>query len=107
MEVIIVYKEEFENKINELIDILIIEKYFSFEEYAIDYVDGIYDFILANIQYPISKSSPAKFQKHGKSFIKYTANKRTTWYIFFDQKESKFLVNHILNNHSQDFTELL
>lgn len=44
---------------------------------------------------------------HGKKYLKYASNKRTTWYIFFDQKDDKFLINHILNNHSQDFLELL
>ncbi|MCZ2084455.1 MAG: hypothetical protein LC112_09290 [Flavobacteriales bacterium] len=60
-----------------------------------------------NINYPISKASPEKFQKHGKKYLKYTANKRTAWYIFFDQKGNQFIINHILNNHSQDFPELL
>lgn len=48
-------------------------------------------------------NTPENFKKFGKKFIKYKANNNTSWYIFFDQK---ILVNHIINNHSQDFPEL-
>lgn len=44
---------------------------------------------------------------HGKKYLKYAANKQTNWYIFFDQKEDKFLINHILNNYPQEFPELM
>lgn len=50
-------------------------------------------------------NAPENFKKFGKKFIKYKAN-NTSWYIFFDQKANRFLVNHIINNHSQDFPEL-
>ncbi|KEY19667.1 hypothetical protein [Kaistella antarctica] len=107
MEKIIVYKKEFEIQIIELIDILIARKYFTFEEYAVEYTIKIYEFIENNISFPISKNCPKKYHRFGKKFLKYKANNRTTWYIFFDQKGNQFLVNHILNNHSQDFPELL
>lgn len=107
METIIVYKKEFEIQIIELIDILIACEYFAFEDYAVEYTIKIYDFIENNISFPISKNCPEKYQRHGKKYLKYTANKRTTWYIFFDQKDNRFLVNHIVNNHSQHFPELL
>lgn len=41
------------------------------------------------------------------NFFRYKANNNTSWYILFDQKEHKFLINHITNNHSQDFPYLL
>ena len=107
MEVIIVYKDEFEYQINELIDILIERKYFAFKDSAVNYTNKIYDFIENKIIFLISKKSPKKFEKYGKKYLRYKANNQTFWYIFFDQKEGKFLVNYILNNHSQDFPELL
>mgnify|MGYP003593697527 FL=1 len=55
----------------------------------------------------IIRNTPKKFQKFGKKYLRYKANNQTFWYIFFDQKEGKFLINYILNNHSQDFPELL
>lgn len=107
MENLIFYTSEFENQINEIIDILFDDMYFGFKESAINYGDRIYDFILKNIDKPISKLSPKNFQKFGKFYIKYKANENTTWYIFFDRKDNRFLVNHILNNHTNDFPELL
>ena len=86
---------------------LFVKEYFGFEIECQRYGDRVYDFVENNINYPISKSSSEKFQKYGKKYLKYSANKRTTWYIFFDQKDNQFIINHILNIHSQDFPELL
>lgn len=107
MEKIIFYSDDFEHSIKNLIDILYQNEYFGFEDSAIFYTDKIFDFIEYNIELPISKDSPENFKKFGEKFLKYKANNRTTWYIFFDQKGNKFLVNHILNNHHQDFPELI
>ena len=81
------------------------KKYFSFIENVDFYIDRIYDFIDHNIDKAISRISPDKFQKHGEKYLKYTANNRTTWYIFFDEKDGKYLVNFILNNHSHNFPQ--
>ncbi|MCU7616808.1 hypothetical protein NZ698_06325 [Chryseobacterium sp. PBS4-4] len=107
MEIIIVYKQEFENKINDLVDILYSRKYFGFEDYAVEYIEKIYDFIGNKISKPISRNTPQPFQKFGKKFLRYKANSHTFWYVFFDQRDDKFLINHILNNHSQDFPYLI
>ncbi|MNK28150.1 hypothetical protein D3C87_465190 [compost metagenome] len=103
----IFYSDEFEIQINEIIDVLFDRGYLGFRESAIEYGDRIYDFIFKNIDKPISKFLPEKFQKFGKFYIKYKSNENTTWYIFFDKKDNRFLINHILNNHSNDFPELL
>lgn len=107
METVIVYKDRFENEIDKLLEVLFVNEYFGFEDSALNYVEKIYDFIKNNISKPISKNSPLVYQKFGKKFIKYKANNNTSWYIFFDQKEHRFLINHITNNHSQDFPDLL
>lgn len=107
MEVIIVYKQEFEDKINDLVDILFSKKYFGFEDYAVDYAEKIYSFIENNIDKPINRNTPETFQKFGKKFLRYKANNHTFWYIFFDQRDNQFLINHVLNNHSQDFPDLI
>ncbi len=98
---------EFHQSVEELVEILFVNNYFGFESDCQIYGDRIYDFVVNNINFPTSRISPQKFKKYGEKYLKYTANKRTTWYIFFDQKDHRFLVNHILNNHSQDFPELL
>lgn len=103
----IIYSSQFIDFINELTRTLHKRKYFGFIENSYNYTDKIYDFIEDNIDKPISKLSPDKFIKFGTFYFKYKANENTTWYIFFDRKDNRFLVNYILNNHSQDFSELL
>ena len=103
----IVYSENFRNYLDELAQLLYQKNYFGFIEDVDHYIDKIYDYINNNIDKPIAKKSPFDFQKFGKYYLKYKANNRTFWYIFFDRKENRFLVNHILNNHSKNFTELL
>ena len=107
MEEIIIFSEEFHQSIEELVGLLFVKNYFGFESDCQNYGDRIYDFVVENINFPISKNSPKKLQHYGKKYIRYKVNNHTTWYIFFDQKGNQFLVNHILNNHSQDFPELL
>ena len=107
MEEIIIFSEEFHQSIEELVEILFLKNYFGFEADCQNYGDRIYDFVVTNINLPISKNSPHKFQHYGKKFIRYKANNQTFWYIFFDQKNNRFIGNYILNNHSQDFPKLL
>ncbi|WP_373708637.1 hypothetical protein [Kaistella sp.] len=97
----------FVSELDNLAKTLYQDKYFSFVEDVDGYIDKIYDFIETKIDYLISKSSPQKFQRYGKKYIRYKANSQTYWYIFFDQKDNRFLVNFILNNHSQEFPELI
>lgn len=103
----IIYSTLFVSELDDLAKVLYQRKYFSFVEDVDVYIDKIYDFVENNVEYPISKISPEKFQKYGKKYLRYDANSQTSCYIFFDQKDHRFLVNHILNNHSQDFPELL
>ncbi len=107
MEKLIFYSDDFEAEINKIVDILFENEYFGFRNSALLYASKIYDFIEENIDSPAHRTSPSKFRKHGMFFIKYKANEQTTWYIFFDRKENRYLVNFILNNHSQNFSELL
>lgn len=104
---IILYSDDFEYSIKNLIDILYQNQYFAFEESAIFYTVKIFNFIEDNIELPISKNSPENFRKFGDKYLKYKANNQTTWYIFFFQKNNQFLVNHILNNHTQEFPDLI
>lgn len=91
----------------ELTEILFEKEYFGFRIECFNYTSKIYDFVEDYIDFPISKKSPEKFQKFGKKYLKYKANQHTLWYIFFNQKDNRFLVNYILNNHSKDFPELI
>ena len=103
----IIYSTLFISELDDLAKVLYQRKYFSFVEDVDVYIGKIYDFIEGNIEYLISRKSPENFQNYGNKYLRYDANNQTSWYIFFDQKDHRFLVNHILNNHSQDFPELL
>lgn len=102
----IIFSKEISIQLDEIARILYKKNYFGFLEDAFFYVEKIYYFINENLDKPISKNSPEKFKKYGNKFIKYRANNHTIWYIFFDEKDGNFIVNYILNNHSNDFPEL-
>ena len=104
---IVIFSNEVSDKLDEIAEILYKNHYFGFVEDADLYVEKNHNYIYDNIDKPISKFSPENFQKFGKHYIQYKANENITWYIFFDRKDNRFLINHILNNHSTDFPELL
>jgi len=103
----IVFSEEVEIYFEKLIDILFDNNYFGFKKDARNYVQEIVKFVMSNDFKLNVRKTPRTFQKFGKKFIVYKANTRTSWYIFFDQKGDQFLINHILNNHSHEFPELM
>ena len=104
---IIIYSDSAEETLSELVDLLYKFKYFGFRNSAIEYTMKIVDFIDQNIDKPITKNTPKSFQKYGKKYLRYKANNHTFWYIFFDEKDNRLLINHILTNHSKDFPELM
>ncbi len=107
MERIIVFSESVKTYLNELVDILYYEDYFSFKKDARFYVEHIVVYI-ENYDFKVNvKDSPEKFQKFGKKYLRYKANNQTFWYVFFDEKDTRILINHISNNHSQNFADLL
>lgn len=99
MEKVIVYSQEAEKYLKELIDVLFENEYFSFRDDAIEYVLKIRDYVRQNIAYP-AKETPIKFRDHGEKYMFYKANANTTWYIFFNQDEQRFVVKFITNNHT-------
>lgn len=107
MERKIVFSAEVEIYLKNLIDILFDKNYFGFKEDARKYVHEIVKFIMHNDFKINVRETPKTFQKFGKKFIQYKANHRTSWFIFYDQKDNQFLINHIINNHSQEFPELM
>lgn len=76
--------------------------YFSYLETAEKYVADIYDFIENNILHFPTKKSPKSPKNYGNFYIFYKPNNRTTWYIFFDKKDSRYLIKYITNNHVFD-----
>jgi len=77
------------------------EQYFGFYETACDYVDKMIDYVSSNIHKSQHHKAPTYFNSHAKNmlFITYQPNKQTTWYIFFNINDNRYLVRYITNNH--------
>lgn len=98
----IVFSQNVLNYFDDLISILFYEDYFSFEENAQLYVDNIVEFIYDSIENFPCKISPKKLKYLGSKYIFFKANSRTLWYIFFENKDEKYIITGILNSHSEE-----
>ncbi len=98
----IIYKQEVRDFLTELIFTLFAKEYFGFKESAEEYAMELIDFIEITIGKGIEKNTPKELSSYGEYYLCYNANKRTTWYIFFDKSEENFLINYISNSHLSD-----
>lgn len=98
-EINIILHKNVNEFLDELIFILFENDYFGFEESAQEYVQKIYDFIEFNLSTFPYKNTPAELHSLGSKYASYKANQNTTWYIFFENFENKFIVTYIANNH--------
>jgi len=98
----IIFKKEVLEYFDELFFILFEQEYFSFEDNAHKYIDKIIQFIYEDIATFPHQSSPKKLKHLGSKYIFYKANSRTVWYIFFVNKENKYLITGITNSHSEE-----
>ena len=101
-KVIILYRPEVETYLNELIFVLFKEKYFSYLENSILYKDKIIDFIESDIATFPSKKTPKELKNFGSKYIFYKSNQRTTWYVFFENKNNNYLITNIINSHCEE-----
>lgn len=101
----IVFLPEVIDYFNELVTILYEKQYFSFEEYAYDYVESLLDDIKETLPLRPSKPAPTHFDRYGKDmrYVAFRKNKATQWYVFFTKykvdDEAVYLIRHISNNH--------
>lgn len=89
----IVFLPEVIDYFNELVTILYEKQYFSFEEYAYDYLESLLDDIRETLPLRPSKPAPTHFDRYGKG-MRYVA---FTKYKVDD--EAVYLIRHISNNH--------
>lgn len=97
----IVLSLEFLDELEVLFDILVEQGFFSYDEYALKYIDDIEHFITSSIHAYPKRKAPTLFAKYGTDlkYIAYRKNAHTTWYILFEETESAFFIRHITNNH--------
>ena len=102
----VIFKDRVLDYFDELVYVLFKEEYFSYNENAQFYVDKIVDFIIMEINSFPCKTTPQKLKYLGSNYIFYKSNKRTTWYIFFEKKNTNYLVTGIINNHCEEAKNL-
>ena len=98
----IIFKDEILFYFDELITTLFFEEYFSYAENAQEFVAKIVDFVINEIHNFPHKKTPKVLSYLGSNYIFYKSNKRTTWYIFFERKDTDFLITGISNNHCEE-----
>ena len=102
MERKIVFAEEVEIFLEELLIILFEKGYFSFPDNAKSYVDSLVDYVEQYIGLLSGKKAPPYFDRYALNmrYIAYRANKKTVWYVFYQQRDNCFLIRYITNNHA-------
>ena len=98
----IIFKDEILFYFDELINTLFFEEYFSYTENAQEYVAKIVDFVISEIHNFPHQKTPKALKYLGSNNIFYKSNKRTTWYIFLERKDTDFLITGIINNHCEE-----
>jgi len=102
----VIFKKEVLDYFDELVYVLFEKDYFSYIENAKRYVGEIIDFITVEIANFPHKNSPSNLNYLGKNYIFYKSNNRTTWFIFFEKQNDKYLITSIINNHCKEVNDL-
>lgn len=98
----IVFQNNVIDEFDDLIFILYSRDYFSSIQPAEAYIDKIIDFISDSIETFPSQKTPKKLQHFGSRYIFYKSNNRTTWFIFYENHDQRYLITKIINNHIRD-----
>lgn len=101
MEREIVFSKDVEQYLDELMHLLHEKGYFGFPDSAKSYVDHLVSFIEQQVGIRSGKNAPDFFKPFGKNlkYIIFHANKRTSWYILYQERNNIYLIRHITNNH--------
>jgi len=101
MEREIIFSKKVELYLDKLMQLLHEQAYFGFPDSAKSYVDRLISFVEKHIGIHPGKNAPDYFNRYGQNmkYITYNANKNTTWYIFYQERNNIYLIRHIVNNH--------
>jgi len=93
--------------LNELVDVLFYENYFSIRESAIDYVIRLIDFAESKIVKKQHYAAPKTICHHGSWLIHFNISQKTTWYFVFEKSaDHRYLVTYVFNNYSREAQNL-
>ena len=101
MEREIIFSPKVTEYLDELMLLLFEEGYFGFPDSAKLYVDRLISFAEQHMGILPGRDAPDFFQGFGENlkYITFHANKRTSWYIFYQERNSIYLIRYITNNH--------
>jgi len=101
MEREIIFLKNVELYLNELMLLLFEEGYFGFPDSVKSYVDLLISFAEQHVGIDFGRNAPDFFKRFGQNlkYITYHANKKTSWYIFYQERNNIYLIRHITNNH--------
>ena len=91
------------NKLDKLENVLFKKEYHGFRDSSKKYVENIIAFIYT---IPDLKHHPTKNTELGTWFVRYQPNNKTTYYIIFDIRENRFLVNGLITNHEKAYKKI-
>ena len=98
----IIFKQSVIQYLDELVLVLYINEYFGYIESAELFVDKLTDYINEHIITFPARKTPLKIKYLGSKYMFYKSNQRTTWYIFFEQKDTNFVITNIINSNSKE-----
>lgn len=90
---------QFEESVKELVA----QRYFSEEDYAVDYMRDIFRYFALNLQNSIRIKAPAYFERysvdgHELFYVRYRKSYHTTWYAFFEELENVYSIVYLATN---------
>ena len=90
---------QFVESVKELVE----QRYFSEEDYAVDYMRDIFRYFSLNLQNSIRVKAPDYFDRYkvdGKEvfYVRYRKSNHTTWYAFFEELENVYSIIYLGNN---------
>ena len=90
---------QFEESVKELVK----QRYFSEEDYAVDYMREIFRYFALNLQNSVFVKAPDYFDRYkvdGKDihYVRYRKSNHTTWYAFFEELENVYSIVYLANN---------
>lgn len=92
--------------LNELVDVLFYENYFSTRESAVDYVTRLIDIVENQIGKKQHYHVPQAVAHYGSWIIHFNISKKTTWYFVFEKSGNRYLITYVFNNYAKEAQNL-
>ena len=92
--------------LDELVTILFEKRYFSYWDYANNYVEELLDEVYETLPTKPRKPAPSYFERYGNDmyYSTFKKSRRTIWYVFFriyeENGEQIYQIRYIGNNHT-------